>query len=222
MSHPPSPNEQACVDGLRYALLRRVAPALRHEAVAPLQPIAMAASVLERRLRDPAPDLALVQDTAGRLVGYSRTAVQSCLELVEWLTPPPGQGLSLQAAVRSTLDLLRGSLSLRGFTLREELQGTEALVRHTGLHHVLTACLLWLTDSAGAPAEVTLRAQDDGSQIQLVLDLQATEGGAGLDDPPAYRPLRGEEVAALAHEEGIALHRQGDTLALTLARAAAP
>ncbi|MEY4652428.1 MAG: hypothetical protein RI884_1009 [Pseudomonadota bacterium] len=222
MPHAPSPDEHARAEGARYALLRRVAPALRHEAVAPLQPIAMAASVLERRLRDPTPDLAQIQDTAARLAGYSRTAVRSCLELVEWLTPPPGQGLSLQAAVRSTLDLLRGSLLLRGFTLREELQGAEALVRHAGLRHVLTACLLWLTDSAGAPAEVTLRAHDGGSGLQLVLDLQAIEGDAGIDDPPAYRPLRAEEVAALAHDEGIALHRQGDTLALTLARAKIP
>ncbi|MEY2802634.1 MAG: hypothetical protein ACOVK6_02160 [Ramlibacter sp.] len=220
MSETFLPDEHACAEGARYALLRRLAPALRHESVAHLQPIAMAASVLERRLRDPAPDLAQVHDTATRLASYSRTAVQACLDLLEWLTPVPGRGVSLQAAVRGTLDLLRASLSLRGFTLRDELRGTEALVRHAGLRYVLPACLLWLTDSAGSPAEVTLRADDAGPQLRLVMDLQPALGDAALADPPAYRPLRAQEVAALARDEGIALARQGDTLSLTLDRSA--
>ncbi len=219
MSSSLPPDVQARAEGARYALLRRLAPALRHEAVAPLQPIAMAASLLERRLRDPEPDLALVQDTAARLTGYSRTAVQSCLNLLEWLTPAPQPGVSLQDAVRGTLNLLRGNLSLHGFTLRDEVRETDTRVGHTSLRFVLPACLLWLTDSAGAPAEVTLHAHDAGPQVQLVLDLQPAAGEAGIDDPPAYRPLRGEEVQALALEEGIALVRQGDTLSLTLTRA---
>lgn len=221
MSPPVPPDVQARADGARYALLRRLAPALRHEAVAPLQPIAMAVCVLERRLRDPAPDLTLVQDTAARLAGYSRTAVQSCLDLIEWLAPTAQSGVSLLDAVRHTVHLLRGSLSLRGFTLRDELQETDTRVGHPGLRYVLPACVLWLTDSAGSPAQVTLRAYDSGQGLQLVLDLQPALGDPGIDEPPAYRPLRAQEVADLAHAEGITLKRQGDTLALTLAPAAA-
>jgi len=219
MPASPTDIEQARADGARYALLRRLAPALRHETVAPLQPLAMATSVLERRLRNPAPDLTQVHDTALRVASYSRAAVQSCLDLIEWLTPAPSPSVSLQTAVRSTLALLRGNLSLRGFTLREELQGVDTLVRHTGLRFVLPACLLGLTDSAGSPAEVTLRARDAGSQLHLVLALQPTTGAAGIDEPPSYRPLHPDEIALLARGEGIDLQRQGDTLQLTLTRA---
>ncbi len=211
---------QARAESARYALLRRLAPALRHEAVAPLQPIAMAASVLERRLRDSVPDQALVQDTAARLAGYSRTAIQSCLDLIEWLAPTPQPAVPLQDMVRRTVHLLRGSLSLRGFTLRDELQQTDARAGHPGLRYVLPACLLWLTDSAGSPALVTLRAHDSAQGPQLVLDLHATLGEPGPDEPPAYRPLHAQEVVDLAQAEGIALDRQGDTLALTLTQAA--
>lgn len=221
MSSPLPSDVHARVEGARYALLRRLAPALRHDAVATLQPIAMATCVLERRLREPAPDLALVQDTATRLAGYSRSAVQSCLDLIEWLAPTPQRGVSLRDAVPRTVQLLRGSLSLRGFTLRDELQDTDAQVGHPGLCYVLPACLLWLTDSAGSPAQVTLRANDSAQGLRLVLDLHPSVGEPGVHEPPAYRPLHAQEVADLAQAEGITLERQGDTLALTLTRATA-
>ncbi|MEY4710563.1 MAG: hypothetical protein RIS88_13 [Pseudomonadota bacterium] len=206
-------------EGARYALLRRLAPSLRHEAVASLQPIAMAVGVLERRLRDPAPDLAVVQETAARLTAYSRAAVASCLGLIEWLTPAPERTESLQETVRDTLVLLRGNFLFRGFTLRDELEDADAPVHGERLRYVLPACLLWLTDSAGAPAEVLLRARTTDGALRLVLDLQASDGPPGIEDAPAYRPLHIEEVQALAREAGIGLDRQGDTLSLTLVRA---
>ncbi len=222
MPSPPLDPDRShsLTEGARYALLRHLAPSLRHEAVAPLQPLAMAAGVLERRLRDPAPNLAQVQETAARLTGFSRTAVQSCLDLLDWLAPAQERTVSLQEAVRDTLALMRGSFLFRGFTLRDQLHNANDPVGANRLRYVLPACLLWLTDSAGAPAEVTLCAQDAGGQLRLVLDLQPTEGEPGVQEAPAYRPLRDEEVQALAHADGVALERHGDTLWLTLMRAA--
>ncbi len=219
-SPPVAPDlSDSLAEGARYALLRRLAPSLRHEAVAPLQPLAMAVGVLERRLRDPAPHNAQVQETAARLTGFSRAAVQSCLGLLDWLAPAAQRTVSLQETVRNTLALLRGSLLFRGFTLSDQLHNANDPVGADRLRYVLPACLLWLTDSAGAPAEVTLSAQDAGKQLRLVLDLQPSAGEPGIQEPPAYRPLRDEEVEALAHADGVALERHGDTLWLTLARA---
>lgn len=209
-------------EGARYALLRRLAPALRHEAVAPLQPIAMATSVLERRLRDPAADPAQVHDAAARLAGLSRAAVQSCLGLIAWLAPEPARLVPLHEAVRETLDLLRGSFAFRGLTLHDELPSDSAAVHHLRLRFVLPACLLWLTDSAGAPAEVTLRAQSGAKQLRLLLDVQpvqsapSAQGLPGIEDTPVYRPLREDEVRALAADESIGLESGVDTLVLTL------
>ena len=216
MPSQPLDLSHALAEGARYALLRRLAPSLRHEAVAPLQPIAMAASLLDRRLRVPAPDLAQVQETAAQLAGYSRAAVESCLGLIEWLMPAQGRTVSLHEAVRDTLTLLRGSFLFRGLTLRNELHNAGDRVSADRLRYVLPACLLWLTDTAGAPAEVTLCADKAGEQLRLVLDLQPTAGEPGMQDPPAYRPLRDEEVQALAHADGVVLERHGDTLWLTL------
>ena len=218
-SPPTSALCHSLTEGARYALLRRLAPSLRHEAVTPLQPLAMAVGVLERRLRDPAPNFAQVQETAARLTDFSHAAVQSCLGLLDWLAPTAERTVSLHETVRDTLALLRGSFLFRGFTLRDQLHNANEPVGADRLRYVLPACLLWLTDSAGAPAEVTLRAQDAGGQLRLVIDLQPSAGEPGAHEPPAYRPLRDEEVQALAHADGVALARHGDTLWLTLASA---
>lgn len=218
-SPPPDPDRShSLAEGARYALLRHLAPSLRHEAVAPLQPLAMAAGVLERRLSDPAPNLAQVQETAARLAGFSRAAVQSCLDLIDWLAPAPDRTVSLQEIVRDTVTLVRCSFLFRGFTLSNQLHNVKDVVGANRLRYVLPACLLWLTQTAGAPAKVTLYAQDADGQLRLVLDLQPTGGAPSVQESSAYRPLRDDEVQALADADGIALERHGDTLWLTLRR----
>ena len=74
-------------EAARYALIRRLAPSMRHHLVVNLQPIGMIYEVMERRLRQPAPDLANVQDSASKINGFARAALASCLDVVGWLAP---------------------------------------------------------------------------------------------------------------------------------------
>lgn len=217
---PRAAADEAAVEAVRYALLRRLAPALRHEAVAHLQPLTMIGSVLERRLAGPQPDLEQVADGVRRLMASSRGAVQSCLEVITWLMPEPGRTVPLHEAVGDTLQLLRGSLGFRGFAVRDETGGLDVPVPRAALSYVLPASLLWLTDSAGPPAEVTLTARADGNQVSLVLELTPSDGPDGLSMDLVGRALTGEEVKLLAHAEGIAFKHEGDTLRLSLPAAA--
>lgn len=211
------------LEAARYALLRRLAPALRHEAVGQLQPIAMVSSVLERRLAQPSPELGPLQEGVRRLTQASRTAVQACVDIIGWLAPETGEPLPLHEAVQETADLLRGPLGFRGFTLRPMLEGASDPVSRASLRQVLPACVLWLTDQAGPPAEVRVRvaaAPGPGPRpLVLQLSLEPTEGEAGTSREAAHRSLRFEEVEAIARGEGITLQNEGDTLLLQLPRA---
>ena len=143
------------------------------------------------------------------LQGLSKSA------LVAWLAAEAGTR-PLHEAVAGSVALLRGSLGFRGFNLVDETAGAAGAARVGGLREVLPASLLWLTDSAGPPAQVTLAAQRQGGQVTLVLALTPGDGAAGSGDEPAYRPLDLEELHALARAEGIALAAAGDRLTLTL------
>jgi len=212
-------SQAAALEAARFALLRRLAPALRHEAVAHLQPLTMVGSILERRLAAPQPDTAQVADGVRRLMASSRGAVQSCLDVLTWLAPEPGRLLPLHEAVAETLQLLRGSLGFRGFAVRDEVGGLAAPVPRAALRYVLPASLLWLTDSAGPPAEVTLTARTEGVQVSLVLELAPTDGPEGAPMDPAGRALAVAEVALLARADGVGFTQQGDAITLTLAAA---
>lgn len=207
-------------EAARYALLRRLAPALRHEAAAPLQPIAMAASVLERRLAAPAPELAPIRDSALRLVDYARAAAQGGLDLVGWLAPDLQTRLPLATVVEQTLSLLATPMGFEGFRLVSRID--EALgsrpIPAAALRLVLPGCLLWLSDQAPKAGTLSLEAAAQAPAITLRWS-PATDSRhekAGSHREPAYRLLGWSEVQALALGEGLDLQREGDALLLTL------
>jgi hypothetical protein len=204
------------VEAARYALLRRLAFAMRHHMVVHLQPIGMITEVMERRLQSGAPDLEQVHESMSRINGFSRAAVQSCLDVVSWLAPEDGTRIALNGGVQECLALLRSSFNFRGFTLKGDAGEVTLAVARAALRNVLPACLLALTDRAGSPADVVLSAQAEKDHAVLTVALQPTEGAAGFAGDAPYRLLEWHEVEALARAEGIALERSGDTVRLTI------
>lgn len=208
------------VEAARYALLRRLAYAMRHHMVVHLQPISMITEVMERRLKLPSPDLAQVHESMGRINGFARAAVQSCLDVVSWLAPEDGAKVALDAGVEECLALLRSNFNFRGFTLKNEVGAAPGGVARAALRHVLPACLLALIDSASSPADVVVSAALEPQQVVLSVSLRATGGPAGFSGEPPYRLLGWHEVQALAQADGIGFERDGGQVRLTVPLAA--
>ena len=204
------------VEAARYALLRRLAFAMRHHMVVHLQPIGMITEVMERRLRMPEPDLAQVHESMDKINGFSRAAVQSCLDVVSWLAPETGAVIALDAGVQECVAMLSSNFNFRGFALKDEVGAAPANVARAGLRNVLPACLLALTDRATAPADVVIRALPDGQLAVLSIEMLPTAGSVGFPGDPPYRLLEWHEVEALAGAEGITLQRDALTTRLTL------
>jgi hypothetical protein len=209
------------VEAARYALLRRLAYAMRHHMVVNLQPIGMITEVMERRLQSPAPDLAKVHESMNKINGFSRAAVQSCLDVVSWLSPEDGAVVALDAGVQECLGLLRSNFNFRGFTLKDEVGTAPMQVTRAGLRNVLPACLLALIDGASSPADVVISAELQPQQAVLSIRMRATEGAAGFAGDPPYRCPAWPEVQALAQADGIGFERDDDQVRITLPLAAA-
>jgi hypothetical protein len=195
------------VEAARYALLRRLAYAMRHHMVVHLQPIGMITEVMERRLQQPTPDLAQVHESMAKIHGFSRAAVQSSLDVVSWLAPEDGATVPLDAGVAECVALLRSNFNFRGFTLKNEVGTAPATVARAGLRHVLSACLLASTDEAASPADVVISARLETQQAMLTVDIRPNEGSAGFDGDNLYRRLEWDEVLALAQADGLVLER---------------
>ena len=204
------------VEAARYALLRRLAFAMRHHMVVHLQPIGMITEVMERRLQSPSPDLGQMRESMIKINGYSRAAVQSCLDVVSWLAPEDGATVALDVGVDECLALLRSGFAFRGFTLKDEVGGVSLPVARAGLRNVLPACLLALTDRAASPADVVLTAQPGSGQAVLTVAVRPGQGSPGFAGDALYRLLEWHEVEALARADGIALDRSGEQIRITI------
>jgi hypothetical protein len=201
----PSPQAEAA----RYALIRRLAPSMRHHLVVNLQPIGMIYEVMERRLRASTPDLAHVQESAGKINGFAKAALASCLDVVGWLAPDDTTTTTLDDVVRECAGLLATSLSFRGYALRNQVTALPGVVRRSGARTLLSAALIHCTDHLPAPADLVITGDSGGSGAQLTIEVRPTQGDHAFSTEPNYRKLEWVDLHALAVAEGIVVETNG-------------
>ncbi|MBI2769509.1 MAG: hypothetical protein HYX47_07795 [Burkholderiales bacterium] len=209
-SPPPAGRAEAA----RYALLRRLAPSMRHHLVVNLQPIGMIYEVMDRRLRAPSPDLANVHDSAQKINGFARAALNSCLDVVTWLAPEENAGTAVADGVRECVGLLATSLSFRGYAVRNEVAQLPGTVSRSAMRNVLTAALIYSTDQSPAPAELVLSATQEPGGLRLVLELRSTQGAQGFASEAGYRHLEWPDLQALAAAESVELSQAHGALVM--------
>lgn len=208
-------DSSAGAEAARYALLRRLAPSMRHHLVVHLQPIAMVCEVMERRLGAAQPDLDATRDAVHKVSGFNRAALDAVGDVLGWLAPDPAAAVTADAAARECASLLATSLGFRGYVLRNEVAGT-GLVRRSAARTLLSALLIHLADQAQAPAELILEGAAEVDALALSLTVQATDGGSGIPPEAIYRKLTWADLQALAADEGVALSRDGARTVLRL------
>jgi hypothetical protein len=181
-----------------------------------LQPIGMVTQVMEHRLLNAAPDVAQVRESVARINRFSRAAMQSCTDVVNWIAPDPSATVALADGVAECVSLMRSSLGFRGFSLVDDLPHGPVVVGCSALRGVLPATLMALTDEAPPPAEVRITSAGHAGGTVLTLALQRGAGSPGFPTEERYRLLGWDEVEALAAADGVAVRRTGDVVTLTL------
>ena len=206
----PTQLNERLAEAARYALLRRLAPAIRHDMAGALQPISMMAAMLEKRMQKPAPDLAALGSNSAAISALSRESAAACMELMTWLAPKEDKPVAVGEGVADCIGLVMTELSFRGFTLVNQTTGIEARVAKSALRNVFMAALVALTDASDNPASLTLSAvvepaAADQQWVVLSLQIEKTEGEPSPGAPHAYRPLQWEDVEMLALSEQVEL-----------------
>ena len=212
----PEPQEPApalpaskSAEAARYALLRRLAPSMRHHLVMNLQPIGMIYEVMDRRLRAPEPDLGDIHNGAHKINGFARAALNSCLDVVSWLAPEEGAVTAVAEGVRECLSLLATSLTFRGYAVRNDTGTMPGEIGRSAMRNVMTAAIIHLTDETPPPAELLLSGEARPAALVLTLILRPTDGEKGFSTGTPYRNLTWVDVQALAAAESVQLEREG-------------
>src|SRR3954453_6400035 len=117
-----SRRSRAGAEAARYGVLRRLAPALKHDMVVNLQAISMMAEVLNAKLERGSPAPAEFHASIAKLNRLAREAVANCLKVASWLEPGEDEGVRLAEGVDDCLSLLASNFNFRGFLVDKEVR----------------------------------------------------------------------------------------------------
>ena len=108
-----SPDLKRSAESARYALLRRLQPAMRHQMAGGFQPVTMLAAIIEKRLLAAMPDMAALARTSGEVRALSTAATRLSLNLMGWIGSDPAAKVPLDTGVLDALHLVATELSIR-------------------------------------------------------------------------------------------------------------
>jgi hypothetical protein len=209
-------------EAARYGVLRRLAPALKHDMVVNLQAVAMMAEVINARLEKGTPSPADFEASISKMNRLARDAVMTCLKVATWISPADDESVRLREGVDECVALLRSSFNFRGCTLANEVPDVDLEVSRVALRHLVVASLLSLADAAGAPSDLVATAEvSPGFAVLTIRCTPRVEDSAPLDTmvaDPGYRALDWADVQALALAEGIELFRTQEQIVMRIPR----
>jgi hypothetical protein len=204
------------IEAAQYAVLRRLAPCLRHHMVRPLQPIGLIYGVMHHKLSAVQPDLPSIREEADKINGFAKAALDECLEMSTWLAPEPGTSIRLDAGVGQCVGLLATMLHFCGFQLDNEVQDVSVQVPRHAVRTVVSAALLALTDSLEEPATLTISADIGDGGVSVTLQITPVEGDVDRYED-GYRKLVWADVQALAAAQDVGLSHEDDRIVMHFA-----
>ncbi|MGC1175970.1 hypothetical protein [Polaromonas sp.] len=202
-------------DAVRYAVLQRIAPAIRHDMVVNLQPIGMIYELMEHRVATRREDMGALQESTAKMSRFAKAALASCVDGVTWLERDPAALVPFAEGVGESVAMLGRTFGFMGFTLVNRVGGTACAVSRDALRHTLTSALLAAIDTAPCPSDVILASEVGAHDLALSLDVVARPGQRVLQPfLENYRRLDWDDVEAVATTEsvGFAHHGEGATL----------
>ena len=211
---------RAGAEAARYGVLRRLAPALKHDMVVNLQAISMMAEVLNARLERGSTAPEEFHASISKLNRLSREAVANCLKVAAWIEPGEEEGVRLSEGVEDCLSLLASNFNFRGFVVTKEVPDSAFQVSRVVLRNLLVASLITLTDAAAGPCEVRIKAEVVFAMAEISVQISPRQDEVdALPFEPSYRQLEWADVQALALAESVELVRGQDHILMRMPRA---
>jgi hypothetical protein len=203
------------VGAIRFGLLRRLAPGMRHRLMGELQALQFSAE-LAARLLEAGGDRAKLEAVVRQLGPRTQSAVATAAVLIEWLRDDDRATTNLEDALPQCLRVAGDDWNLRGIEGTVDARTDGAHVPRTALRELVVTSLLALTDARPGALDVRVAAERDGDEI--VVRLEATTANRESPLPELVRTAKivCADVSALAAAHGIACACARDEVMLRL------
>ncbi len=208
-----------------YAVLRRIAPVLRHDVAGLMQPAAIIMAILQKRIQMPEPDLQAITKNLAAISASSKEAIAGCVDAIGWITTSEDSAVNLRNSVDQATQLLGMELSGAGLEVRNDIADDTRLVPQSFYRSVLIGALLAFCDhhTTGGTLQVTLKAGvgNTGKCDQLCLRLLPRDTDKAFIPTDLVRKSRTidwTDVQAMAGSFSVAMAQGDGWLTLDLAR----
>jgi hypothetical protein len=199
-----------------HAVLRRIAPVLRHDVAGFMQPIGMLMMVLQRRVQMPEPDLQAIAKNVASVSALTKEATTGCMNAMGWMASREDTVVTLHEGAEEVMRLLTLELSARGLTAVNEIAAdTDSAPRSFFRSVFAGAVLAWCDQMAGAGV-LHISASSQAGDSELKLLFEPTGDAAPTEAVTAQRPIDWDDVEALARATGAMLSRGEGWLRLKL------
>lgn len=228
MTSPPAPRGPAggmtsggelndSVDAIRYAVLRKLAPGLRHALMGELQGIELSSEFAARALHAGV-DLQAARDSVARISRQCRDAAKTGRSLVEWLSPDDGVATLAGTGVGNCLKLVGEDWPLRAIEATIDLPEGDAHVSKAALNELVVTAILVLTDMHDQPVDLHVTVRPIKDHVDIVLGARPVDRVASMPPIRFYRKLVWADLELLASPRGIPCVCEGTTASLQFPR----
>ncbi|MBS0450522.1 MAG: hypothetical protein JSS14_04365 [Proteobacteria bacterium] len=168
--------------GVRYELLTRVLPALRHDMVGPVSVMRMGVLMLKRQVEAPTIDSQACNERVALIDAQVAELLDGVRLLRNWELSGTDEGIARSELVQMCVALLRPAFSLQGIqlemdaTLEEPTADTEErLPRASALRYLLLCGLNFIHDAC--TDECIIRIEPEGEHGLVLHTVPSLDGG---------------------------------------------
>jgi hypothetical protein len=208
-------------DAIRYAVLRKLASAIRHSLMGDLQTIQFSAELASRMIDSGAGGPKL-DECIRMLPDQARAAVASCRAMVEWLRPDDKAATTIEETLRQCLKVAGDDWTLRGIEASTDVRSGDVLVSKPVLREMLVTSLLTLADTHPGPIDIAIVAEASGGEV--VVSLSATQAARKTQFPPMtlYRALTCNDLMTIGNVLRVPCDCAGGAISFRLPAISAP
>lgn len=207
-----TPNDDR-VDAIRYAVLRKLAPGLRHALMGEMQAIQLSAEYAVRTL-DAGAEFTEARNSISDIAQHCTNAVKIGRSLIECIEPEEAVTASVGECVKRCLTLAGEDWFLRGIEATTDLSNSDVQLPKAMLQELVVTALLVLTDMYDQPTDLHVVVRTRGSHVEIVVDGRAANRIASIPPLRQYRKLMWSDLVLLASTRGVPCVCEGSTASL--------